>query len=216
MSVEAPALASTVPDGAWRDPVPTRALPFWSSLAEDIRAHVSPEQRPNSRWRWLWLGCRILVFSSGCHAVLLYRLGHLARLRLPLLGRLVAGFLFWLGRHWYGCSIAGTARLHGGLILPHPQGIVIGGGVIVGPRSWIFQNVTLGGAPEKAGVPRIGSDARIYAGAVISGPVTLGDHVRVGANVVVWRDVPSESVLLPAQPVLRAAPERQETNPCRE
>ena len=46
------------------------------------------------------------------------------------------------------------------MILPHPQGIVIGAGVVVGPRAWIFQNVTIGGGPGKIGVPVIGADGR--------------------------------------------------------
>lgn len=60
----------------------------------------------------------------------------------------------------------------------------------IGPNAWIFQNVTIGGRPGKAGGPRIGADARIYAGAVIAGPIQLGEGVVVGANAVVARDVP--------------------------
>ena len=51
-------------------------------------------------------------------------------------------------------------RLHGGLILPHPQGIVVGPGVVLGPRAWIFQNVTIGGRTGKVGTARVGADAR--------------------------------------------------------
>lgn len=125
---------------------------------------------------------------------LLYRLGAAARPRLWPLGVLLSKACFWIGRHWYGCSIAGTARIGGGLILPHPQGIVIGPGVEIGERAWVFQNVTIGGGgPKRPGVPTIGDDARVYAGAVIAGPVTLGDHVAVGANAVVSFDVAGHS-----------------------
>ena len=77
--------------------------------------------------------------------------------------------------------------------MPHPQGIVIGADVGIGPRAWIFQNVTIGGAPGKYGMPKIGADVRIYAGAVLVGPVTIGDHVLIGANAVVTNDVPDHS-----------------------
>jgi len=121
--------------------------------------------------------------------------------RAGLLGRVLGGVLFWWNRHFHGCTIAPTARLHGGVILPHPQGIVIGAEVVVGPRAWIFQNVTIGGAPGKTGVPAIGADVRIFSGAVISGPITLGDNVMIGANAVVLRDVPDRTLVqsLPAE-----------------
>lgn len=102
--------------------------------------------------------------------------------------------LFWISRHWYGCSIAGTARIGGGLILPHPQNIVIGGQARIGDRAWIFHNVTIGGAPAKDGMATIGNDARLFAGAVIVGPVTIGDDVWVGANSVISKDIPSKMI----------------------
>ena len=83
----------------------------------------------------------------------------------------------------------------GGLIFPHPQGIVIGGGTVVGPRAWIYQNATIGGAPGKPGLPHVGADARIYAGAVLTGPILVGDNVLIGANAVVHRDVPSRTAV---------------------
>lgn len=179
----------------WSDPDPARSLPFWNALRLDVLAHVPPEQRGRSRWAWAWTSLAVAARSSGLHVTALYRAGHAVRPRFGPAGRLAAGALFWWTRHAYSCSIAPTARLHGGLILPHPQGIVIGGGAVVGPRAWIYQNVTIGGAPGKAGLPRVGADARIYAGAVLTGPITLGDNVLIGANAVVHRDVPSRTAV---------------------
>lgn len=173
-----------------------RPLPFWSSLRQDVVAHVPPERRPAARWvRWT---LAVALRSSGFRMVLTYRLAHTLRHRLGLLGRLPSAWLFWFGRHFYGCSLAPTARLHGGLCLPHPQGIVIGPDVELGPRGWVLQNVTIGGAPGKAGMPCIGADARLFAGAVLVGPITIGDGVTVGANAVVSRDVPSGATVRPA------------------
>jgi serine O-acetyltransferase len=140
--------------------------------------------------------------------VLTYRLAHTTRARLSLPGRCLAAVLHWWGRHWYACTLSPEARLHGGLILPHPQGIVIGQGAVVGPRAWIFQNVTLGGAPGKAGLPLVGADARLYAGAVLTGPVRLGDNVMVGANAVVACDVPSRMVVRSAVADIQPLPAR--------
>jgi serine O-acetyltransferase len=137
----------------------------------------------------------VVLRSSGFHLMISYRLAHILAQGAGPLGRALAGVLHWWNRHVYVCSISPTARLHGGLILPHPQGIVIGAGVVVGPRAWIFQNVTIGGAPGKAGVPVIGADARIYSGAVVVGPIKVGANVVIGANAVVQHDVPERTLV---------------------
>ncbi len=80
--------------------------------------------------------------------------------------------------------------------------------MVVGPRGWVFQNVTLGGAPGKVGMPRVGADARIYAGAVLTGPITLGDEVVVGANAAVHRDVPARTLVRCPSPEIRPLPAR--------
>lgn len=180
---------------AWVDPAPDRPVPFWEGLWQDVLAHYSPEHRERSRWNWALETLKVAVRSSGFHVTALYRLAHLLHHRTGLVGRVLAGFLFWWSRHGYSCAIAPTARLHGGLILPHPQGIVVGADVVMGPRGWIFQNATLGGAPGKVGVPQVGADARIFAGAVLSGPIVVGDNVVVGANAVVSRDVPARTIV---------------------
>jgi serine acetyltransferase len=177
----------------WVDPAPQSPLPFWGCAREDIVAHIPPEQRRRSRLSWALVVAGIVLRSPGFHVMFCYRLAHTLHHRAWLPGRVFSGILFWWNRHFYGCSIAPTSRLHGGLILPHPQGIVVGPGVVIGPRGWIFQNATLGGAPGIAGMPRVGSDTRIFAGAVLTGPITVGDSVMVGANAVINRDVPSRT-----------------------
>lgn len=88
-----------------------------------------------------------------------------------------------------GADIPINTRIGGGLLLPHPNGIVIHAGVEIGPNCLIFQQVTLGSAD--GGVPRIGGHVDIGAGAKILGAVEIGDHTRIGANAVVLRDVPT-------------------------
>lgn len=193
---------------AWVDPAPGRPVPFWESLRLDVLAHISPEHRNRSRGSWALVALNVAVRSSGFHVTLLYRMGHLLHHRMGLVGRVLGGFFFWCSRHGYCCAIAPTARLHGGLILPHPQGIVVGAEVMMGPRGWIFQNATLGGAPGKVGMPKVGADSRIFAGAVLSGPITLGDNVVVGANAVVSRDVPPRTIVRCPPAELSPLPER--------
>lgn len=84
----------------------------------------------------------------------------------------------------------------GGLMIPHPNGIVIHPDVVIGPNCMIFQQVTLGAASKKSGVPRIGGHVDIGAGAKVLGPITIGDHARIGANAVVTRDVPAGALAI--------------------
>lgn len=88
-----------------------------------------------------------------------------------------------------GADIPINTRIGGGLLLPHPSGIVIHSEVEIGPNCLIFQQVTIGSGV--GGVPRIGGHVDIGAGAKILGAVDIGDHARIGANAVVLHDVPS-------------------------
>lgn len=197
----------------WQEVNASQPVPFWESLYADMIAHIPLEERAMPTARWIWTMTIIALRSVGFHAMLLYRLSHTARWHLGIVGKMFAGAAFWLGRHWHGCTLAPKARLYGGLILPHPQGIVIGPQVVVGPRAWILQNVTLGGVPEKDGMPRIGADSRIYAGAVVVGPITLGDNVMIGANAVVTENINSRTLVRQSPVVSSSLPERFLANP---
>ena len=192
----------------WSEPDATGPIPFWASVRADILAHVPPAKRAMSRPAWAAVALKIYARSSGFHVTFLYRISHASHHHFYWPGRAIAGLIFWFVRHFYGCSIASTARLYGGLILPHPQGLVIGPGSVIGPRAWVFQNVTLGGTPNRAGLPRAGQDVRIYAGAVLVGPIRVGDNVMVGANAVVTRDVPHRSVVRPPATEITPLPEQ--------
>lgn len=196
------------PPTDWAEPEPGRPLPFRASVAQDVMAHL-PEGRRGGSFAVKAMR-RLVLFarSSGLHVTLLYRLAHHAHGRLGLPGKALAGLIFWFVRHFYACSIASTARIYGGLILPHPQGIVIGPGSVIGPRAWIYQNVTVGGVPGREGMPRIGRDARLYTGAVVVGPIVVGDNVLIGANAVVGSDVPSFRAVRPPAPEVAPLPDR--------
>lgn len=87
-----------------------------------------------------------------------------------------------------GADIPINTRIGGGLLLPHPSGVVIHPDVEIGPNCLIFQQVTIGSCND--GVPRIGGHVDIGAGAKVLGPIAIGDHARIGANAVVLHDVP--------------------------
>lgn len=176
-------------------------------LRMDIEAHIPEAGRGGSRLARARRATAVVALSAGFHACLLHRSAHACR-RFGPPGRAGSALLTLAIRWVYGCSIAPTARIGGGLILPHPQGIVIGPGVEIGPRAWVFQNATLGGSPGREGMPRIGSDARIYPGAVLAGPIVVGDNAVVGANAVVTVDMPDRTMARSPSPEFAPVPDR--------
>lgn len=87
------------------------------------------------------------------------------------------------------CIIGRGATFGPGFVLIHSQGVVINGAVRGGSRVYVEHQVTIGA--EKAQSPVLGDRVFLGAGAKIVGAVTIGSDVRVGANAVVVRDVPS-------------------------
>ncbi len=84
-----------------------------------------------------------------------------------------------------GADIPLNCKIEGGLLLPHPNGVVIHPGASIGANCLIFQQVTI-----VEGVT-IGGHVDIGAGAKIIGAVSIGDHAKIGANAVVLCDVPT-------------------------
>lgn len=100
-----------------------------------------------------------------------------------------------------GADIPLNCQIGGGLLLPHPNGVVIHPRALIGPNCLIFQQVTIGEGGPVPGVPVIEGHVDIGAGAKILGGVTIGKDARIGANAVVLCDVPqgSTAVGIPAR-----------------
>ncbi len=92
-----------------------------------------------------------------------------------------------------------TAEFAGVPCMPHgPLGVFISDHAKIGKDVVIFQHVTIGNdqladSPDK-GSPVIGDHVYIGAGAKIIGNVKVGNHCRIGANAVVYKDMPDHSV----------------------
>jgi serine O-acetyltransferase len=150
------------------------------TLRADLRANVPEAAGP---YGLLWS----LAFSQGFQAVLLHRAAHYAVERgggFKLLARVVSSSSAKL----FGVYIDPEVTIGPGFAMPHPVGVVIGMGAVVGERATIYQNVTIGQAGNgDVCYPRLGDRVIVYAGAVVVGDLQLGDDVVVGANSVVLR-----------------------------
>jgi serine O-acetyltransferase len=139
------------------------------------------------RPRQFWDPGRKLLFSIRRYQYWHQRRGIIAGI---LCKGLVLRHRFW--SVITGADIPLNCQIGGGLLIPHPNGIVIHPDAAIGVNCLIFQQVTLG-IRSGPGVPIIGGHVDIGAGAKILGPVRIGDHSRIGANAVVTKDVPSHT-----------------------
>lgn len=101
-----------------------------------------------------------------------------------------------------GADIPINTRIAGGLLLPHPNGIVIYPDACIGPNCLIFQQVTIG-TRGRGGAPWIGGHVEIGAGAKILGPVKIGNNAMIGANAVVLSDVPDACIAVGVPAVVK-------------
>lgn len=105
-----------------------------------------------------------------------------------------------------GADIPLACDIEGGLLLPHPNGIVIHPDACIGPNCLIFQQVTLGIGGPLDGAPRLAGHVDVGAGAKLLGGVVVGAHARIGANAVLLANVPAgaTAVGIPAHVVSAA------------
>jgi serine O-acetyltransferase len=79
--------------------------------------------------------------------------------------------------------------------IDHFGGVIISGDAVFGDDCVVRNGVTVGlRRTDKRGSPMIGNRVDIGAGAKILGPIRIGDDVAIGANAVVLKDVPSNSI----------------------
>lgn len=115
-----------------------------------------------------------------------------ARKRTGLMARVCAKY--WVGVHRFW-SVITQSEVHlnmeidGGLLLPHPTGIIVHPNARIGVNCLLMHQVTLSGAVVLAGHVDIG------AGAKLIGPLSVGADAEIGANAVVTSDVPAGAVM---------------------
>jgi serine O-acetyltransferase len=113
--------------------------------------------------------------------------------------------LYALVRNVYGIQIPAATRLGRRVKILDQGGIVVDSAVSIGDGCMIGHGVTIGHATVGSGAPQIGSDVEINVGAVLIGPITVGDGAKIGPNAVVVVDVPAGSTVF-AAPARRMPP----------
>ena len=96
-------------------------------------------------------------------------------------------------------QLPAAATIGPGLYLPHLGTIVIGSGCTVGGNCTIAHNVTIGhagGRSRTGGNPVIGDRVYIGPGAIVIGPITIGNDALIGAGAVVVKSIPPAGVVV--------------------
>jgi serine O-acetyltransferase len=135
------------------------------------------------------------LLYPGFHAILIHRFTHfLWKLKFPFIPRLLSQ----ISRFFTGIEIHPGARIGQGFFIDHGMGVVIGETSEIGVNCVMFHNVTLGGTGKHKGKrhPTIGDNVMIGTGAILLGPVKVGDNVKIGANTfILMRDIPDNTTV---------------------
>jgi len=149
----------------------------------------------------------VLVCYPGLHAVWGHRIGRwLWTHRCKLLGR----WMSHLTRALTGIEIHPGATIGPRFFIDHGMGVVVGETAEIGSDVTLYHGVTLGGTSLAKGKrhPTLQDRVVVGAGAKILGAITVGADSRIGANAVVVKSVPPNSVVVgvPGQIVRRSRP----------
>jgi serine O-acetyltransferase len=149
----------------------------------------------------------LVLCYPGIHAIWGHRVSHwLWQREHKLLARVCSAAT----EIFTGVDIHPAAVLGPGLFIDHATGVVIGETAEVGADVTIYHGVTLGGNSLERGKrhPTVGDRVTIGAGAKVLGPITIGHDSRIGANAVVVKPVPPDSVVVgvPGQIIHRKQP----------
>ncbi|RLB51868.1 MAG: hypothetical protein DRJ42_16030 [Deltaproteobacteria bacterium] len=143
----------------------------------------------------------------GFYVTATYRFGHWARglESKPLrLGGLVAHqALATPWRFFRNVYLPTAADIGPGLRMVHPQSILVPPESKIGANCSLYHGVTLG-TGSAPGVPSVGDNVMVFAGAKLLGGITIGSDVHVGANAVVTKNVPEGATV--SAPPSRAIP----------
>lgn len=137
------------------------------------------------------------VVYSGLHAIWIHRLAHRMWVAGGV-GRTAGRVLSQFSRFLTGIEIHPGAQIGRRFFIDHGMGVVIGETAQIGDDCMIYHGVTLGGVSLKQVKrhPTLGDRVTVGAGAKILGPVVIGDDSSVGANAVVVKSAPADSIVV--------------------
>jgi len=141
------------------------------------------------------------LLAPGFRAMVVYRFGRWIKRQHKIVQAILLPLYFLLNQRLkikWGIQIPASAQIGEGFYIGHFGGITIASGAVIGKNVNISQQVTIGeaGQGKKAGAPTIGDDVYIGAGAKVIGKIKVGNNAKIGANAVVYKDIPDNSIVV--------------------
>jgi len=102
----------------------------------------------------------------------------------------------------FGLDISRKAKIGGGLMIHHPNGIVIGEDSVIGENCIVHQGVLLGarGSGHQSGDPIVGDNVLLGSGAKLIGAIKIANYTKIGANAVVLTDIDKSGSVVVGNP----------------
>lgn len=149
-------------------------------INKDIMARPQYRNQLKEKNFLIWELCSTLIDEAEFRNLFYMRIGaprHLLNILLPKIS-----------------SMRLSPHIGEGFCPIHSYSTIINGAAKIGNNCTIYHCVTI--AVEKTGVPVIGDDVTIGAGAIIMGGIKVGNHVDIGAGAIVIDDVPDHSTVV--------------------
>lgn len=164
------------------------AIQFFKEIRDDIETVFQKDPAARSK-------LEVLLCYPGLHALWMHRIAHgLWQKKFRFLAR----FISHINRFFTQIEIHPGAKIGKRFFIDHGAGVVIGETAEIGDNVLMYQGVVLGGTSleKKKRHPTIGNDVVIGAGAILLGPISIGDGAKIGAGSVVIHDVPPEKTVV--------------------
>ena len=164
-------------------------------LKQDLRKIYNMKQ--GNRFQRL-LAC---YRTQGVHAVITLRFGQWL-LKQNIFVKIILTPFYLFQNHRmiskWGISLRRASEIGEGFYIGHYGGIFIAGDAKIGKNVNVSQDVTIGvsGQGNNRGCPVIGDNVYIAPGAKLFGKINIGNNVKIGANTVVHKDVPDDSLVV--------------------
>lgn len=140
--------------------------------------------------------------SPGAHAVVIFRFGSWLKRRNIIIRLFLEPIYLCLNhriRSKWGIDINRSAEIGEGLYIGHFGGIEISGKIKIGKNAGISHKTLIGGVAgkgENKGVPTIGDNVYFGPGSMIFGKISIGNNVKIGANAVIYKDIPDNAIVV--------------------
>ena len=108
-----------------------------------------------------------------------------------------------------GCHVPDGVEMGEDTHFVHAKDVLMHPHVKLGNRVGMMHAVTLATTTDRPGLPVVGDDVFIGAGAVIVGPVKIGDGARIAPNSLVIQDVPAGATAIGVPARIVKAPKLQ-------